>query len=295
MSDHRIFLSHATADQLLAKELKVALKQDVGVDCFLLHEDAPSNSDWLEQIKEGLAKCESIITLITPRSVGRSWLAAEWACFALRDRPWRPLRFKVDRSSIWEPLLKNFDTDLSLATSVESLLRDLAQKSGQKPASGFRVAADTLIKGIEDAYQLAEQRDVDGALHSLKKNSRPGTDNISFEAVQTVLAAGRISEVLDVFAESEGADVKRKQLAVSLVKLTRLGDALKICQFMGNRAEIKNVALAAVALTPERAPEDSEEWRFLIAVYALLGEPQHRVVRARMDELGLPPRGPWGD
>lgn len=295
MSTKPVFLSHASSDKLIASELKAALKQEVGITCFMLHDEVSIGYSWINEIQTGLDKCQMLFSLVTPRSIGRPWLAAEWACFALQKepRPWALLRMNVRQSEIWTPMLSNQDADLSSADDVEKLLKQLAQQTGQTPKSGFRAAAMKLSANITDAYTRIQQDQIEDAITSLLKNSQTGTDNLRPDDIRTVIQGGRLPDALAIFLHTDASDVKRRQFAVELVKCDRFADALKICHKIGNKNEIKNVAVQVVDRTPVKSPADSEEWTFLCAIYHLLKEPQRRVVWERMNERQLLLRCDW--
>ena len=295
MQQHTIFLSHASVDNAVARELKTALKQEVGINCFMLPEDVPIGSSWFKGIQSGLEKCEMLFSLVTPRSLGRPWLAAEWACFALQEtpRPWACLRLRVNRADVWEPMLGNQDADLSLPDDIEMLLRQLATITSQTPKSGFRITSSKLSGDLSEAYERAQLQLIDEAITNLAKNSRTGSDNINGDNVKIAIRAGRLPDAMPIFLNPDAADVKRRQFAVELVKSDRYSDALKICRVITNKNEIKNVVIPVVDQTPPKAAPDSEEWQFLKSAYELLGEPQRRVVAERMDERSLLKRFEW--
>jgi hypothetical protein len=291
----RIFLSHAASDAVIAQTVKTELMEEVGADFFIMPKDAPPGADWFKSIQAGLKDCTELFSLATPTSAQRPWIAAEWACFAFRGKPWTTILLKLDRSKLFEPMSRHQTADFTVADDIEVVMRRISKATGKIPKSGFPTAASKLALDIQDAFEQARLQNVDKALASVEKNSAQGTDNISTEDVETVIRGGKLPDAIQLFQRSGTSDVKRRQFAVALVGFDRLSDALKICEAMGNRAEIKNIAQPVIDRTAQKSSADSEEWSFLLKVYDLLGEPQRRVLWQRMMDREMLPRGVWAD
>ncbi len=165
MDKSSAFLSHASTDSVIAWELKTALKQEVGLSCFMLPEDAPFGSGWLAGIQKGLKNCEMLFSLLTPKALGRPWIAAEWASFALQEhpRPWLALRLGVNREEVWDPMLGNQDVDLTSAKDIEMFLKQLSEQTGISPRDGIRSAAQKLLNDLADAFTKSQKEHASSA------------------------------------------------------------------------------------------------------------------------------------
>lgn len=289
----RIFLSHAASDAIIAQTIKTELMHEVGAEFFIMPDDAPPGADWFKTIQTGLRVCTELFSLATPVSAQRPWIAAEWACFAFRGKPWTTILLKLNRGDLFDPMSRHQTADFTVADDIEIVMRRISKATGVAPKKGFPAAASKLARDILEAFVQARLQNVDKALASVEKNSVQGTDNIASDDVETVIHGGKLPDAMQIFQRSDTSDVKRRQFGVALVNFDRLSDALKICEVMGNKNEINNVAKPVVDRTPQKASADSEEWTFLFKIYDLLKEPQRSVLWQRMMDRELLPRGIW--
>jgi len=81
----RAFISYSTKDKHQAAEVKAALR-DLGVECFLAHDDIRVSEEWKERILEELATCDVLIPLLSKAFRESDWTAQEVGyAFARRD------------------------------------------------------------------------------------------------------------------------------------------------------------------------------------------------------------------
>jgi hypothetical protein len=76
----RIFLSHAAANEDLARALAEALEQSgEGVEVFVSSRpgDIGAHAAWLSAVEDALAQADAFLILLTPESIGRPWIAFE--------------------------------------------------------------------------------------------------------------------------------------------------------------------------------------------------------------------------
>ena len=73
---YRVFISHATTDQWIAKVLCEKL-QSVGADTFRDDRDIKGGDVIPEEIRLELKRCNELLVLLTPTSVGRTWVHLE--------------------------------------------------------------------------------------------------------------------------------------------------------------------------------------------------------------------------
>jgi len=76
----RLFVSHLSDDKLLASDLKEAC-EDLGIYCFVAHEDIEPTKQWLFEIERALHCMDCLLALVTPGFGNSKWTDQEvgWA------------------------------------------------------------------------------------------------------------------------------------------------------------------------------------------------------------------------
>lgn len=290
----KVFLSHATADAAIARFLKASLV-GVGVSTFMLPDDAPPGSAWMEQIREGLTSSEELFTLLTPASLNRPWISAEWAAFWVSNRATTPLLVGTQISDIWEPMRARQAVNLEDPAQSLSFLKRLADHTGIQPTDGVWPLSREVAQQIPEIRERALLHNIDAVMTRISKNLQSGATNLKEDDVFAAVKAERVGDLVVLGTADQAAAVKQKQLAVALVRAGRPGEAFGIAKSMHNRNEVKNIVFAVLDTMNPSLGEESEEWIFLTNIYDHLGTPQLRNVRERMLDLGIYPRGPWFD
>ncbi len=113
VENYKVFISHKVEDKLHASELKKKLI-DIGISCFVAHEDIKPTSDWLEEILSALFSADALIALITDKFYESQWTDQEIGCAIGRNIPIYACRLGNDPhgfigrfqaiSSSWEKL-----------------------------------------------------------------------------------------------------------------------------------------------------------------------------------------------
>jgi TIR domain len=288
-----VFLSHTAYDAPVAHFLKGALGPQLGVAFFLLPDDAPPGSPWIERIRLGVERSDELYSIVTPESLPRPWMSAEWACFWMKGKPTTPLLIDTRVGQLWEPMRAFQSVDLADASSVAAFLRSICEKTGVEPAEGIRPLTNEIVQELTRIRARQALGDVERAAGLIRKNLRGGTDNINARDVQTLILHDRMEELLSMATSADAADVKQRQIAVALVDFGRLGDAVRIADVMQNRAEVRTVCTRIIERIPRGATEVSGEWEALNRLYPRLGKPQRRDALEIMDRCGVAPLGPW--
>ena len=291
----RIFLSHAGSDAAVARYLNTCFERVLGIDVFMMPDDAPAGSEWMDVMRRGLQTCDELVSLASPESVARPWLSAEWACFWLQNKPCTPLLVGARLDQLWEPMRAYQAVDLLNPSLSFPFLKRLAALTGVQPAEGALPLAHEIaeeIPAIRHRQRLASLEQVVGRVAERMKS---GKENVSPYDVTLMVEAQRMPELLRIVGSPEAQPVKQRQVAVVLVSLRRLGDALSIALRIHNRAESRNVALAVVRSMHRGLAVESEEWTFLFGLYDYLRAPQRRDVRDELIKLGIAPLGVWAD
>lgn len=288
-----VFLSHAAYDAPTAHFLKGVLEPHLGLGFFLLPDDAPPGTPWIERIRTGLELSDEMYSIVTPESLPRPWMSAEWACFWMQRKPTTPLLIDIQVEQLWEPMRAFQSVTLTDQSSVARFLRSISGKTGVQPAEGIRSLTNEIVQEVPRIRARQALGDVERAVGRIRENMRSGTDNIDARDVQTLILHDQMEELLSMATSSGAASVKQRQAAVALIDLGRLGDAVRIADVIQNRAEVRTVCARIVERIPRGATEASSEWDALERLYARLGRPQRRDVLEIMDRCGVAPLGNW--
>jgi hypothetical protein len=273
--------------------IKARLSDALGLGFFMLPQDAPPGSDWIDRIRLGLETSDELFSLITPESSHRPWIIAEWACFWLRGKPRTPLLVGARVSQLWDPMKTSQAADLLKPASCLPLLKRLASQTGVEPAGGLFSLAKDLADELPERRQRAARDAVGEAVAAVARKLRGGTSNVQPAEVQTVVEGDRLADLLEVVAEEGASDVKRRQVAVALVGLGRLGEALTVALQIMNRAEARSVAAHLVRRMGVQLGSESAEWQFLEGILPHLRPPQRRDILSEFDRRGIAPLGGW--
>lgn len=121
----RMFLSHVSAHKKQVAELKWALGQ-LGVTCFVAHEDIEPSSEWQKEIELGLGSMHAIAALLTSDFHQSNWTDQEVGWAMGRGVPVIPVRLGVNPYGLMGKIQANEgNLDFSLLTAqgiVEVLL-----------------------------------------------------------------------------------------------------------------------------------------------------------------------------
>jgi hypothetical protein len=289
----KVFLSHTAYDAPVVQFLNGALSPQFGVDFFLLPDDAPPGTAWIEQIRLGVENSDELYSVVTPESLPRPWMSAEWACFWMQGKPATPLLIDVRVEQLWGPMQAMQAVNLLDVSSVAWLLRSIADKTGVEPTEGIRPLTNEIVQEVPRIRARQAMGDLERAARLIQANLHSGTENINARDVQTLIMHDRMDELLSMAISPDAASVKQRQIAVALVNLGRIGEAAQIAEAMQNRAEVRTVCARIVEHIPRGASASSSEWEALDRLHTRLGHPQRRDVLEIMDQCGVAPLGRW--
>lgn len=290
----RVFVSHASTDHPLALYLSAAFST-IGVQTFMLPENAPPGTSWMEAIRHGLHECDEAVSLVTPEALSRPWITAEWACFWLQEKHCTALLAGAKVSELWQPMATFQAVNLLEPGRLSPLLNRWAAATQVLPAAGVIPLANEVAQEAQAILARQRLENLDAVISRVERNLPPGTGNIRREDITRLIDADRVTDLVDLTLGDTVAAVKRKQVAQGLVTAGRHGEALVLAVAIDNRAEAKNVAVTVVDRMPADALEESEEWQFLIGIFPHLGTPQRRDVLNRLLQRGITPIGVWLD
>ena len=210
----RVFLSHATdEDGPIASFLKAILLR-VGVDVLVLPGPGgtPPGRDWVGSIREGLLASDELFSLLTPSSKERPWIAAEWACFWIQDKPTTPLLVGTSRADLWEPIGSKQPVDLLNHEQVLALLERLADATGEQPAHGVDDLSNRVVKEIPTIRQRSRRLNLEVAFSRISRNMVNGTDNIDKDDVYSLIEGGRVEDLVALADRPDAGQVKLRHL-----------------------------------------------------------------------------------
>lgn len=289
----KIFLSHTGYDAPVVQFLRDVLGEAFGIDFFLLPDDAPPGSPWIERIKLGVDRSDELYSIVTPESLTRPWISAEWACFWMQEKPTTPLLVEVSVGDLWEPMRAFQSVDLLDISSTVRFLRSLADRSGREPTSGVTPLAHQIVKEVPRIRDRQALGDLERAINKLHLSLQSNQTNVDSRDVRTLIAHDRMDDLISMATSHHASQVKRRQVAVQLVEVGRFGDAVRIGEHLQNRAEVRTICVHIVRVIPRGATESSDEWKALDRLHANLGTPQRRDVLQEMEQQGIAPLGVW--
>jgi hypoxanthine phosphoribosyltransferase len=113
-----VFLSYSHLDSNIALELREKFLAS-GLTCFLAEKSLDVGNQWIDQVREAIRESETILILITPRSVGSKWVYMEVGAAWMESKKIIPLTQFVDVSDLPD-LIKNLQAR-SIETEREKL------------------------------------------------------------------------------------------------------------------------------------------------------------------------------
>jgi TIR domain len=91
----KIFLSHAPADTVLARKIRSLLVRHSSSSVFT-NEDLSAGENWQSKLQKELETADVFVALLTPESVGSSWVLQETGAAWALDKPIIPLVTRLD-------------------------------------------------------------------------------------------------------------------------------------------------------------------------------------------------------
>jgi hypothetical protein len=288
----RLFISHASTDLEIAEALRLRLEEIPEVTCFLLSTDIFPGDDWEARIRKAAVECDAIACLVTPEYIKRPWFYAEWAAFWIQEnKTWYLLMLGTSTDDVFEVMRRRQTADLSDRRSVEALFVALSREIA--PSRAFDLLAMETVKAVKDAASRQILVAAKGHLSTLMILMRENEDNVSSGLVQTLLTAGKISEIVGIAKdEQSNGPTKRRQLAVCLVDQGYASAAAEFTHLIMNRAERRTVGRACLRRIKIDST-DAAAWDLLLTIYRDVRDPQRRDLRDTAKEYQL--EIPWPD
>ncbi len=124
-----VFLSYASADGPLAKDLKARLEEK-GLRCFLAEKDIPIRSEFEKAIREALETARQVLILVTPRSITRPWILLEVGAAWVLQKPLIPAIAFVEPQEMVEPLRKFQAARVETPDQIQDLVNRIVNDEG---------------------------------------------------------------------------------------------------------------------------------------------------------------------
>lgn len=169
-----VFLSHASEDKILAREIAARLFEN-GMDVFFDEWEIRAGDSLRGKIDAGLGRCTHFIALLTPYSVEKSWVRAEMdAAFVKRvegECRFIPLRHNLQAQEL-PPLLRGLlspeikDIDDDIAQVIEDI-REINRRPSVRP-SNWDSATPTSQMGLSPAAAEVVRLIVQKSIHGMK-------------------------------------------------------------------------------------------------------------------------------
>ncbi|HEX2206799.1 MAG TPA: toll/interleukin-1 receptor domain-containing protein [Longimicrobium sp.] len=122
---YSVFVSHTDVDVKLAEAVTDQMTELFGerVMLYLSAVRLRGGEKWKEKLKHDLRASHSIISIITPESVAKPWLYAEWSHFWMEGKPYFVLLCgDVPKNRLTDPMLDSQVVDLESERSIRGFL-----------------------------------------------------------------------------------------------------------------------------------------------------------------------------
>ncbi len=168
---YTIFISHTNQDKRIAEEVtKVINNAYQGeIQLYLAAHDLTPGREWKEEIKERLKDCDSIISIITPRSISKPWIYIEWTAFWMADKlSYILLTDDVQISDLTRPMSDIQIVNMSSEDDIKHLFKDLARVSNYERRTPYNYVENFVLGIQESIYDVL--REIDNQTYGRFKN-----------------------------------------------------------------------------------------------------------------------------
>jgi hypothetical protein len=274
-----VFLSHHTGDHDFAALLRERLLM-LRVGVFMLPETVGPGAEWLDEIDGAVRRCDLLLSLISPESARRPWIAAEWAAFRFSGKTCIPLLLRASASDVWEPMRTHQAVDLGDRFAVEELLTRLSDTDEKRDEAVIARVAGGL------AAHPAVRWTPTQALERVTARLTYERFNIRAEDVQTLCDHNMLDALIAAARLPTARAVKQRQLALELIANGHLREAGDIADAIASAAELKNLLLGGIEEL-SRAPKDVDPMPLVERVWPKLDAEKREVVARALASVGL--------
>jgi TIR domain len=126
----RVFVSHATADKWIAREICEKIKAIPGVIAFRDDRDIGGGSIIPEVIRDEIRRTDQFVVLVTPTSIVRTWVILEIGMAYAFERLIVPICYNTPVDSIsLLTMMKGYQLD-NLEHYIDDLRRRVKEREG---------------------------------------------------------------------------------------------------------------------------------------------------------------------
>jgi len=161
----RAFICHASEDKELARRIAIDLHA-AGIDTFFDEWEIKAGESLRRKIDEGIETCTHFIVLLTPTSLGKSWVNAEMDAGFVKNvsghSVFIPLRYQLDAAhlppllaGLLSPEIRTYDEDIkSLIDDIQGLTRKppVAARTNDEPVWGGNLALTPLAAKLAELF-----------------------------------------------------------------------------------------------------------------------------------------------
>lgn len=161
MSKTKIFLSHSTQEQEIARAFKKIIEDNflkmVSVFIASDHDSISSGSKWLDNITSSLKDCSIQIILCSPESITKPWVNFESGSGWVREIPVIPLCYAgLDKNNLKPPLSLLQSANAENEEDLGNIIKTIADTLGSTPPS---IDFSHFIESINNFSQEAPKRE----------------------------------------------------------------------------------------------------------------------------------------
>src|SRR5262245_62849392 len=102
---YQVFISYSQKDGDVAASLASKL-EDAGLKCFMADRSILAAAQWEPTLRDAMLAADSVLLLMTPRSKGSLWVAAEAGAAWVLNKPLIPVLMFVEPHELFEPIRK---------------------------------------------------------------------------------------------------------------------------------------------------------------------------------------------
>src|SRR4051794_34265321 len=99
---YRVFFSHGGEDAFVAKTYLKRTIEESGALVFVDAGEIRYGDDFRKIVLEELERCDELVVLLTPTSIGRAWVFAEIGAALIRGVRVVVLQYGVNERQLWE-------------------------------------------------------------------------------------------------------------------------------------------------------------------------------------------------
>lgn len=211
----KLFISYTTKDRHIAEAVQIMLNNAFQgkIETFIAKDIRPGES-WKEKIKDNLASCDAIISILTEKSVERPWIFIEWSAFWMENKTtYLLITDDVKISDLVEPMKATQMCRMLDEQSVKLLFEALSEASNHSLIPYLHVTS--FIQSVQIAMSHQQDEEDDFYLNNL--NLLPQSDSKKKKLAQRFYDRGNY-EGFGIIASTISSNVTKGYLSEMLIE-----------------------------------------------------------------------------